>query len=188
MVVVARRLAPSLDALQRPLARGSRAADQSVGSLSQVISLRLALAAFVGAGVLGAGCGGEDSAGVLEGIASEDDGPAHVHGLGINPRDGALLIATHGGLYRVAAGEQEAERVGESRQDTMGFTIVGPDHFLGSGHPDAKGFQAGDPPLLGLIESRDGGQTWRPISLRGEADFHVAPLSRREGLWLRREP
>jgi hypothetical protein len=84
-----------------------------------------------------------------------------------------LLIATHRGLYRVPVGGQRAERVGESRQDTMGFTIVGPDHFLGSGHPDAKGFQAGDPPLLGLIESRDGGVTWRPISLRGEADFHV---------------
>jgi photosystem II stability/assembly factor-like uncharacterized protein len=55
----------------------------------------------------------------------------------------------------------------------MGFTVVGPNHFLGSGHPDAEGLQAGQPPLLGLIESRDGGGTWRPISLHGKADFHV---------------
>ena len=29
------------------------------------------------------------------------------------------------------------------------------------------------PPLLGLIESTDAGKTWEPISLLGEADFHV---------------
>jgi len=52
----------------------------------------------------------------------------------------------------------------------MGFTVVGPDHFLGSGHP---GSVRDDPPFLGLIESRDAGNNWRPISLRGEVDFHV---------------
>ena len=38
----------------------------------------------------------------------------------------------------------------------MGFTVVGPDTFLGSGHPDIR---ATDPPLLGLIESNDAAQT-----------------------------
>jgi len=52
----------------------------------------------------------------------------------------------------------------------MGFTVVGPDHFLGSGHPDLRDDL---PPLLGLIESRDAGETWKPISLLGEVDFHV---------------
>jgi photosystem II stability/assembly factor-like uncharacterized protein len=99
-----------------------------------------------------------------------DGGPVHVHGLGINPADGALFIATHTGLYRSGVGDSTSVRVGESRQDTMGFTVAGADRFLGSGHPD---FQTDLPPLLGLIESSDSGQTWESISLLGDADFHV---------------
>ena len=101
--------------------------------------------------------------------AAEDPGLVHVHGLGVNPADRALYIATHTGLWRLRRGAREPERVGESRQDTMGFTIAGPDHFLGSGHPD----NLREPPLLGLIESKDRGRDWDPISLLGEADFHV---------------
>jgi hypothetical protein len=52
----------------------------------------------------------------------------------------------------------------------MGFTVVGPSTFLGSGHPDAR---EDHPPRLGLIESTDAGETWQPLSLRGEADFHA---------------
>ena len=52
----------------------------------------------------------------------------------------------------------------------MGFTVIGPDRFLGSGHPDGRDEL---PPFLGLIESRDAGQTWKPISLLGKRDFHV---------------
>jgi hypothetical protein len=107
---------------------------------------------------------------VADFVAAQDDpGPVHVHGLGINPADDALFIATHSGLYRAAEGDPKAKRVGESRQDTMGFTVVGPNRFLGSGHPDTRDL----PPLLGLIESTDAGKTWTPISLLGEADFHV---------------
>jgi photosystem II stability/assembly factor-like uncharacterized protein len=98
----------------------------------------------------------------------------HVHGLGVNPADGALFIATHTGLYRVGQGERKAKRVGGRYQDTMGFTIVGPNRFLGSGHPDINEAQEqGLPGLLGLIESTDSGESWDPISLLGEADFHV---------------
>jgi hypothetical protein len=105
---------------------------------------------------------------------TEDPGPIHVHGLGVNPRDGTLFIATHTGMWRVKANEREAERVGDTLQDTMGFTVVGADRFLGSGHPDPRDIRDGRlPPLLGLIESKDAGSTWRPISLLGEADFHV---------------
>ena len=52
----------------------------------------------------------------------------------------------------------------------MGFSIVAPDRFLGSGHPAPDQTL---PPNLGLIESRDGGQTWQSLSLLGDADFHV---------------
>src|ERR687891_1348830 len=102
--------------------------------------------------------------------SATDAGPVHVHGLGVNPADGALFIATHTGLYRSGEGDSKSLRVGDNKQDTMGFTVAGADRFLGSGHPD---IQQDLPPLLGLIESTDGGKSWRPISLLGEADFHV---------------
>ncbi len=108
---------------------------------------------------------GEDSADSGSGEAIE-----HVHGLGINPADDALFIATHSGLFRSAEGSELAERVGTSTQDTMGFTVAGPDRFLGSGHP---GPGEGGPPHLGLIESTDAGSNWSEVSLAGEADFHV---------------
>jgi photosystem II stability/assembly factor-like uncharacterized protein len=101
------------------------------------------------------------------------DDPVHVHGLGVNPADNSLFIATHTGLFRVPDGEEVASRVSQSRQDTMGFTVVGPDRFLGSGHPDVREMrQRNLPPHLGLIESTDAGETWVPKSLLGEADFH----------------
>jgi hypothetical protein len=118
---------------------------------------------------------GGESERTFQPLAPEDPGLVHVHGLGVNPADGALFIATHTGLYRVGQGKRKAERVGGDRyQDTMGFTIVGPSRFLGSGHPDInEAREQGLPPLLGLIESTDSGENWEPISLLGEADFHV---------------
>ena len=117
---------------------------------------------------LAVACGGSDAP--SDPSAVREDGPEHVHGLGTNPRDGALMVATHSGLFRLAPGEREIRRVGDLRQDTLGFTVVGPDRFLGSGHPDAR---TNDPPQLGLIASDDGGRSWRARSLSGEADLHV---------------
>jgi hypothetical protein len=114
------------------------------------------------------GGGGTGSAGGHESAAGQ--GPVHVHGLGINPSDGSLFIATHTGLFRAAPGESKASRVGESSQDTMGFTVAGADRFLGSGHP-GEGEDAVNP--LGLIRSTDAGRSWKTISLQGEVDFHV---------------
>lgn len=37
----------------------------------------------------------------------------HIHGLGINPADDALSVATHSGLFRAAPGEEMATRVGD---------------------------------------------------------------------------
>ena len=131
-----------------------------------------ALGLFAVAGLLWQSRGdGEDT---FSGLPAADPGPVHVHGLGVNPADGALFVATHTGLFRVGADERKAERVGDRYQDTMGFTVVGPNRFLGSGHPDVNEAQEeGLPPLLGLIESNDSGESWEPVSLLGEADFHV---------------
>jgi hypothetical protein len=141
---------------------------------------RTTLIVLFAAGLLIVGCGGDsDDSGQApapDGPTVEDPGPIHVHGLGVNPEDGALFVATHTGLFRAGEGERKATRVADRFQDTMGFTVVGPDRFLGSGHPDGR---EGLPPFLGLIESRDAGRTWRPISLLGKRDFHVLESSGR---------
>jgi len=136
------------------------------------VRITLALAGVVLAVVIG-GCGADDDEAGAP-VAGADPGLIHVHGLGVNPLDGALFAATHNGLFRAAANETP-QRVGDSRQDVMGFTVIGPDRFLASGHPDGR---TDDPPLLGLIESGDAGKTWNAGVLRGEADFHLLRTSR----------
>ena len=70
-----------------------------------------------------------------------------------------MFVATHTGLFRAGREQARAVRVAGRHQDTMGFTVVGPDRFLGSGHPDGR---ENLPPFLGLIESRDAGASWTP--------------------------
>lgn len=130
-----------------------------------MLPLTRLLAVALAALLVGA-CGGEDD----RSADRAGHGLEHVHGLGVNPADGELYVATHYGIFRSPEGSREAERVGDGLQDTMGFTIAGPDHFLASGHPGPG--EAG-PANLGLIESRDAGETWREVSLGGEADFHA---------------
>ena len=93
----------------------------------------------------------------------------HVHALEVNPADDALFIATHTGMFRIPAGGDEAARVGDSYQDTMGFTIVGAIvSWVGAPRPARR-----SAPYLGLIESDDAGEEWDAVSLLGRADFHV---------------
>jgi photosystem II stability/assembly factor-like uncharacterized protein len=100
---------------------------------------------------------------------AEDPGLVHVHGLGVSPADGLVYAATHFGLWQLPE-EGQAERVGDTGYDLMGFTVVGEDHFRASGHPTMVDDL---PPLLGLIETTDGGQSWRSLSLLGDVDFHA---------------
>lgn len=92
----------------------------------------------------------------------------HIHGIGIDPGDGAVYAGTHHGLFRIAGGR--ATRVADRVQDYMGFTVAGPGQFLASGHP---GPRQGGPSSVGLIETTDAGQTWKALSLSGQADFHA---------------
>lgn len=103
--------------------------------------------------------------------APVDLGVEHVHGLGVDPADGMLYAATHFGLFRVPE-DGDAERIADRYQDTMAFTVAGPQTFLGSGHPD---FQRDPdfPTRLGLIRSVDAGESWDIVSLGDEADLHV---------------
>ncbi|WP_030544141.1 F510_1955 family glycosylhydrolase [Streptomyces albus] len=93
---------------------------------------------------------------------------SHIHGLGVNPGDGKLYVATHHGVLAVDD-DGSSERVGDTA-DYMGFTVAGKDTFLGSGHP-AEG--SGDHANRGLIRSTDAGKTWTSLSLAGKADFHA---------------
>lgn len=144
---------------------------------------RVAMAATIAATLLQLviGCGGESDDAAPDqftGVALEqqDPGPVHVHGLGYDPQRRVLYIATHTGMFELEDGAPKAARIGDSQQDTMGFTLVEPNLFLGSGHPDLRDEL---PPHLGLIRSTDRGRSWTQVSLLGEADFHVLRARRK---------
>lgn len=134
------------------------------------------LAAVLAAGavaIVAAGGGGSATSG---GQATESI--VDVHGVGVNPADKSLYIATHTGLFRSPPGATTAKRVDGPEQDLMGFSVAGPDRFFASGHP---GPGQGGPSSLGLIESRDRGRSWRSLSLEG-SDLHVLRASE-EGVY-----
>ena len=134
-----------------------------IGSAVLLILLAIGLVVVALTRVLGSDGDPESRTG-----GGADPGVAHVHGVGVDPGDKTLYAATHFGVFRIPA-QGAPTRIADRFQDTMGFTVVGPRHFLGSGHPDPL---EGKPPNLGLIESTDGGETWRDLSLSGQADFH----------------
>lgn len=103
----------------------------------------------------------------------------HIHGLAVDPQDSRILyLATHGGLLRFVE-EKRWELIGEDRSDLMGFTLDPQSGLLyASGHPDHPGR---GPNPLGVRVSRDGGRTWTPLALAGQADFHAMTFSPGEG-------
>jgi hypothetical protein len=132
-------------------------------------TIAIALTALV---FLVAGCGDDSTVESSEPqSAAETATVHHIHGLGVGPESADLYVATHSGLFVADDGEQQLRQVGDSEQDIMGFSVVGPNRFIGSGHPDPS--DADSPPNLGLIASHDSGNTWKNVSLLGEADFHV---------------
>ncbi|GGX42003.1 F510_1955 family glycosylhydrolase [Streptomyces chryseus] len=132
---------------------------------------RRAAAALLTCGglLLAAACSstGDDSTG--EASAVPDPGTGHLHGLGVDPADGAVYAAGHLGVFRLTG--TKAIRVADRYQDTMGFTVTGPGTFLASGHPSPTDRTATSP-HLGLIRSTDAAKTWTTVSAEGEADFH----------------
>lgn len=119
-----------------------------------------------------AGCATGPTPAAQERQGTAEPGFGHVHGVELNPADGSLYAGTHHGVFRLDA--SGPVRVSQQHQDTMGFTAVGPDHFLASGHPGAG--ERG-PAHLGLTASRDGGRTWASVALAGQADFHALSAS-----------
>ncbi|MEV5434438.1 F510_1955 family glycosylhydrolase [Streptomyces sp. NPDC052682] len=90
---------------------------------------------------------------------------SHIHGLGLDPSDQRLYVATHEGVYTPGA-DGDPQLVGDSKDDFMGFTVAGDKTFYASGHPTSGGNK-------GLIKSTDAGRTWTSLSLSGESDFHA---------------
>ncbi len=135
-------------------------------AVAAVLSVATVVAVVVAISSGGAGGAGQ--------TAAEGGGGGHVHGLGVNPADGAVFVAAHNGLFRAAPGDAQARLVGPPGKDVMGFSIAGPNRFFGSGHP---GEGENLPSSLGLILSTDAGRTFKPVSLLGEADFHVLRAS-----------
>ena len=133
-----------------------------------------ATAASAAAVALAAGCSSSEPERSAA-VATAEAGvlpSAHVHAVAIDPGDGAVLLATHEGLIEVGA-DGELVPTGPVI-DLMGFTVVGPDHYLASGHP---GLRVDLPQPVGLIETTDGGSTWTPLSRQGESDFHALTAS-----------
>lgn len=111
-----------------------------------------------------------------DGTDLTESGPvelAHVHGLGIDPGSGDLYAGSHYGLIRFPE-QGEPTRVAERVQDFMGFTVVGPQHFLASGH---AGEDQNGPTNVGLVESIDGGPSWQELSRDTRATLPMADLA-----------
>lgn len=85
----------------------------------------------------------------------------HVHGLGVDPADQVLYVAGHGGVFRLTDGRLEL--VADRAQDTMGFTVVGPHHFLASGHPAPT--DPDRPVHLGLVGVSEKGAVYQSADL-----------------------
>ena len=130
-------------------------------------------AAVVTATLLLSACSGghgdfevEASAGAASSAVALTPAVDHVHGAVIV--DGALLLGTHTGLVQADPANGQVQLRGSSRDDFMGLAASG-STLYGSGHP-GEGSTLPDP--LGLIRSDDGGQSWTPVSLTGQVDFH----------------
>ncbi|GAE24974.1 hypothetical protein JCM9140_941 [Halalkalibacter wakoensis JCM 9140] len=100
----------------------------------------------------------------------------HVHGLEFDHSGDRFYVATHHGLIDVS--EKGWYKVGkdEEQHDLMGFTILQDGKMISSGHPSHKS-DLENP--LGVIVSEDKGESWTPIALHGEVDFHVLHVNKR---------
>lgn len=95
----------------------------------------------------------------------------HVHVIAPDPRGDGLLVATHGGIFTVAANGEVSGPIGGHEFDAMGFTIAA-DTLYASGHPGTETPAELGSPNLGIIRSDDYGATWSPVALNGSTDFH----------------
>ncbi|WP_166240130.1 F510_1955 family glycosylhydrolase [Paenibacillus turpanensis] len=90
----------------------------------------------------------------------------HAHGMSYSADGSKLFFAVHDGL-RVYENGQWSLPAGE-KHDYMGFSMVD-DGFYSSGHP-APGSNKKNP--FGIVKSTNEGESFEPLALYGEIDFH----------------
>jgi hypothetical protein len=104
---------------------------------------------------------------------------AFIGSIAVDPKDGTVMLGTGLGLFRLKPGAKDAKRVvGELRTPSGSGSVssnlvaryAGPGDLIASGHPEGGGAL---PENLGLMRSRDAGDTWEPIAELGEADYHI---------------
>lgn len=105
------------------------------------------------------------------GSAVTFDSVTHIHGVKVFGKK--ILMPTHEGLYRYSAANS-MEKVRGPIFDVMGLGIYKATLYA-SGHPGPKSNFA-EP--VGLITSKDGGKSWKQISLRGQVDFHMLEVGK----------
>ncbi|HEX6024085.1 MAG TPA: hypothetical protein VFZ00_18990 [Solirubrobacter sp.] len=110
--------------------------------------------------------------------AAESTAKPAVNSVTVDPGDGTMMIGTGVSLYRVPPGAEEAEPVtgtfaGPTGEGEVSGNLVvayaGAGDLLASGHPASPGAL---PENLGLMRSRDQGDTWEPAGEFREADYH----------------
>ena len=89
----------------------------------------------------------------------------HIHDVAIDPRRGAILLATHSGLRRLIDGRSRSML---EVHDVKAVSVVGADNYVVGGH---RGDGRAD--ALGAVESGDGGGTWTSITSGRSADLHA---------------
>lgn len=94
-----------------------------------------------------------------------------VHGLSFSANGARITVSSHHGLAVFEKGRWS--KASGPAHDYMGYAATR-DALYSSGHP-APGSGLANP--LGLIKSRDGGNTWQQLGLAGESDFHLLAAS-----------
>jgi hypothetical protein len=96
-----------------------------------------------------------------------------INSVTVDPGDGTIMIGSGPALYRAAPGAKAAERLtGTIEGGTVSGNLVvrfaGPNDLLASGHPQEGNL----PENLGLIRSKDHGESWTAVEGAAEADYH----------------
>lgn len=135
--------------------------------------------AAVAAGLAGCGQGDDSRAGGAPSIRLVDltEPPPLVNTLDIDPATQDFLLTTNRGFFRISRSGKVQTVRGTVRAGTasgplgafLELAATGPGRLVGSGHPATTDTL---PEFLGVMESSDGGRTWRVISRVGQTDVH----------------
>lgn len=96
----------------------------------------------------------------------------HVHGLAYElsaPYD--LFLGTHHGVFQIDPNNYwKLLGTKQHQHDVMGFNFIDENTMISSGHPSET---SGLKNPIGVIISKDKAESWEPIALHGEVDFHT---------------